>query len=258
MNKTEIERMPSASRLIKFLCAFCSIAEVLVAMGFLVAIIIFPFTEKRVASGRERMAITIPRGALNVGFTAQFGSPSDSGQDLVGSGSIKPVGPVGSLTFGPLNLKPMTDTGSSVASLRPTEGLLTIIQPEKAAEALAFIRWPFLFSISCSGVLTVAILELFRRLLKSVKAREVFTRANIRNVNWIGVILIGSCLAKNAAEAWMVHRMVSFATSLPLGSPLEYTSDGSASGIAAGLLVLALAEVFRQGLVLKEENELTI
>jgi hypothetical protein len=256
MNKPELTS--PASPLIRFLYACCSLGEILAAVGFVVAIVIIPFSEKWVASGRERMAITVPRGTLNVGFKAQFGSPSSDGPDFVGSGSVRPVGPAGSLTFGPLHLKPSTNSGSAATSLLLTEGVLTIVQPEKAADALASIKWPFVFSISCSGIVTVAILELFRRLLKSVKAREVLTHANIRNVNGIGVILIASCIAKNAAEAWMVHRMITFAGSLPFAAQLESTSDGSGSGIAAGLLVLALAEVFRQGLVLKEENALTI
>lgn len=258
MNKTKSSPTPGSSPLIRFLYACCALAEVLAAVGFLVAIVIVPFSEKMVASGRECLAVTIPRGTLNVGFKAQFGSPSDARPDFVGSVSLQPAGPAGSLTFGPLHLKPAAASGSGVSSLRPTEGLLTLNQPEEAAAALAFIRWPFLLSIACSGVLTVSLLELFRRLLKSVKAREVFTHANISIVTMIGVLLIASCLAKNLAEAWMVHRIIAFASSLPLGTPLESTSDGSGSGIAAGLLVLALAEVFRQGLVLREENALTI
>jgi hypothetical protein len=257
MNATP-EFMPPASPLIKILCAICAVSEVLIAIGFLVAIVLVPSSEKMVASGRERLAITIPTGTLAVGFKAQFGSPSDSWPDLIGSGSMRPNGPAGSLTFGPLHLKSSTNAGSAVAYLRPTEGLLTILQPEKAAEALAFIRWPFLLSISCSCILSAAILELFRRLLKSINSRVVFTHANIRNVNGIGIILIASCIAKNVAVAWMVHRMTSFAAGLPLEAPLESSSYGSGAGIAAGLLVLALAEVFRQGLVLREENALTI
>src|ERR1700677_1079557 len=156
MNKAKPESDPRVSPLVMFLCACCAIGEVLVALGFLIAMILIPLSEKRVAAGRERMAITIAGGTLTVGFKAQFGSPSDNKADFVGSGSIRPGGPPGSLTFGPLRLKSAPASGSAFAALRPTDGLLTVYPPEKAAEALAFIRWPFLFSLSSSCVLTAA------------------------------------------------------------------------------------------------------
>ena len=138
--------------------------------------------------------------------------------------------------------------------------MATIMRPADAARALEYVRWPFILGILCTGATSVVILDLFRRMLGSVAKREVFTAENIRNVNRLGLLFIGASIAKLLLTGWLVTRFVAFvALSQMHGSAaLKSFFEGDGSGIGIGLMIIVLAEVFRQGLALKEENQLTI
>ncbi|HEY5079457.1 MAG TPA: DUF2975 domain-containing protein [Opitutaceae bacterium] len=140
------------------------------------------------------------------------------------------------------------------------EGVVTLERPDEAAEAMASAKWPFAFSAFCTGAASLAVLELFRRMLKSVEIGEVFTLSNIQNVRKVGILLVASCILKAVAAAWLVVRMSALVGPHMAGGrySLESSSEGGLPGLATGLMILALAEVFRQGLKLKEESDLTI
>ncbi|HYG35345.1 MAG TPA: hypothetical protein VEC99_11200, partial [Clostridia bacterium] len=102
---------------------------------------------------------------------------------------------------------------------------------------------------------------------------------NIRLVHWIGMALIIFTFVSAAADSWYRARLTAsleqqvisvegtkmrFAPP-PAGSePLlsmqlnQYEFHLPLGGVLTGLLILSLGEVFRQGLVLKEDNELTV
>jgi hypothetical protein len=119
-----------------------------------------------------------------------------------------------------------------------------------------------------------ALFDLLRRLFRNVGRGESFTRQNVFLVQIVGASLIVFSLVSAFVERWFVNVMLNYVaqnavitisgTSLhlpaahgvalvslhnfPFGSPVFFS----------GLLVLALSEVFRQGLTLKNENDLTV
>lgn len=109
--------------------------------------------------------------------------------------------------------------------------------------------------------------DLLRRLFRNVARGESFTRPTLRLVQIIGGSLLVFSLVSACAEGWFVmvlmdylshHAAVSvsgMAVHLPQVETFQFSSD---SYFFAGLLVLALSEVFRQGLALKNDNDLTI
>jgi len=117
--------------------------------------------------------------------------------------------------------------------------------------------------------------DLLRRLFRHVEQGDSFTERNIRLVHRIGLSIIAFTLISSAANGIIALTMCSCLNHNPTVEGIRMTfipagnitmgSDShhfvfqfGFSGILAGLLVLALGEVFRQGLLLKQENELTI
>jgi hypothetical protein len=116
------------------------------------------------------------------------------------------------------------------------------------------------------------VFDLFRRLFRNVGRSESFTPQNLRLVQVLGVSLLVFSLAAGVSEGLLVHaefnylsqhavavvsgtairlpppQGISFGGDFPFGTPLFFS----------GLLVLALSEVFRQGLTLKSEHDLTV
>jgi hypothetical protein len=235
--------------------------ELFLGFGSLLVIVLMPFADTMVANSRESILITLPHGPFFVGCTLHFGAGPNApaGPNQVGA-NISDTGS-GSLSIGPIRLRARiaaTEDSARGISIRNTEGMVTIAQPGDAARALRFVRWPFIFSLMCTGGTCVALLDLFRRMLRSVERQEVFTAGNIRNVYRIGFILIASNIANHVLVGWLVSRTISFVTALLPQAALVSSNGMEPFGIAAGLMILALAEILRQGLALKEENQLTI
>jgi hypothetical protein len=108
--------------------------------------------------------------------------------------------------------------------------------------------------------------DLLRRLFRNVERGDSFTEKNIRLVQIVGAALMAFSLASGALDTWAsleVARYFVEHVTIP-GGTLHVAEAGSQFGLTldsaffAGLLVLALAEVFRQGLALKADSELTI
>ncbi len=241
----------------------CLVGEIAAALGFLAAIVMIPFSQTRVANGRESIRINVAHGTFDGGCNVLFGgSPNSAGANSQPRGNASDIR-FGSLSIGPLRLRAEREPEDSAAedvSVQDVEGVVTIMHPANAALALAFVRWPFILSLLCTGATSVVLLDLFRRMLRSVAKREVFTTENLRNVYLLGILFIASSVAKLFLAGWLVNRFVAFVElSVPHGkAALESASDGDGSGIGIGLMILVLAGVFRQGLALKEDNQLTI
>jgi hypothetical protein len=123
-------------------------------------------------------------------------------------------------------------------------------------------------------VFCIGVFELLRRLFRNVGRGESFTRQTLRLVQILGVWLLVYALASALAESWFVHAIASYLIQNSQvtisGSPvhLPHSHDMRISVghdfpfgtpiFFSGLLVLALSEVFRQGLALKRENDLTV
>ena len=113
--------------------------------------------------------------------------------------------------------------------------------------------------------------ELLRRLFRNVGRGESFTPQSVRLVQSIGVSLIVFWLLSSFAVSWFyaAYDFISQHTQIAVsGTPVKLPPAGPHGWFGeihifdwvffSGLLILALAEVFRQGLALKRDNELTV
>ncbi len=114
--------------------------------------------------------------------------------------------------------------------------------------------------------------DLLRRLFRNVGRGESFTKPTFRLVQIIGFSLLGFSLVSAIAEGLFVHVLLDYlahhtavsvsgmAVRLPDAQEFHFGGDShlGSSYFFTGLLVLALSEVFRQGLALKNDSDLTI
>jgi hypothetical protein len=99
---------------------------------------------------------------------------------------------------------------------------------------------------------------------------DSFTKNTLRLVQVVGLALVAFSFVSAAGEGWFYFALTDYlthhASATLAGSPVPLSgqtfaldSDGVFNSLfLTGLLVLALSEVFRQGLVLKNENDLTV
>ena len=188
------------------------------------------------------------------------------------------------LTMGEIGLTPESgaliaksdDSASSAISIKNLQGTLSITSPGSSSELLALTRWHTVPMLVGCGVFLVTLLDLLRRLFRNVARGESFTERTVGLVNKIGVTIILFSLLSTLATAWHNHALITYlqqhavvqGIKMTFAEPGVNTIIGAGSGnlrfqigwsqILTGLLVLALGEVFRQGLTLKTESDLTI
>lgn len=116
------------------------------------------------------------------------------------------------------------------------------------------------------------VFDLFRRLFRNVGRIESFTPHTLRLVQILGLSLLVFSLAAGISEGLLVHAVFDYlsqhatlavsGTAIRLPQPEGYSFGGDfpfgTPIFFSGLLVLALSEVFRQGLVLQNESDLTV
>jgi hypothetical protein len=238
----------------------CVVGEAVTLLALLALLTLIPFSDTLVAQKGARFAIyTGINRSLNLGFGVSFGSPSDT------PGAARYPG---SLSLGPFRLKGETSHplaaapggASNEVLIEDTQGMVVFRDTALAAGALSNVKWPIVVGVLFTDLAGLAILELFRRMLLSAERGNVFTHDNIRNVRLVGILIIASSAAKLLSAGMLLHRMASFlASRMPAGGPsLETSVDGNAAAVVTGLMILVLAQVFRHGLALKEDSDLTI
>ena len=182
----------------------------------------------------------------------------------------------GTVQISPVTLAPepgamtlKSDTGETVTiekfdasiSVKPDAdgGLAKLVTQRALPMALIYIVFfAFLF-------------EMLRRLFRNVSRAESFTDQNVRLVRLIGYSILVFSIAAAVAEGWVERSFVDYLDTHTAVSSLKLhvvqsqnfqinTAETSFQWpwFFTGLLVLALSEVFRQGLVLKRENDLTV
>lgn len=120
----------------------------------------------------------------------------------------------------------------------------------------------------------IAVSDLMRRLFCIVVRGDSFRPQTVRLVQILGLTLIVFSIVSAMAEGWLQYALYAYlaqhATVWVSGTPIHLPhtdtftyngGNGSPFGsplFFSGLLVLALSEVFRQGLALKNENDLTV
>ena len=169
-------------------------------------------------------------------------------------------------------LQPDADgQGDPVLSARAFNGnvSMTVNKPSGAIELLKRYGLPLLL---IHAVFFSALFELLRRLFSNVGRGESFTPQSVRLVQIVGGSLIVFSLVAAVGESWFGHAMYGYLVDhtqliisgtpvhLPPGddSPVLGRVPFRSAAFLSGLLVLALAEVFRQGLALQRDNELTV
>lgn len=145
---------------------------------------------------------------------------------------------------------------------------------EKAGGIVELLKRYGLPLILLNMLFLAALFELLRRLFRNVGRGDSFTRDTIRLVQGVGGLLILFSFVLSFAEGLFLYHLFAYLAQhavitvsgtavhlpapayemlpkengFPFGSPLFFS----------GLLVLALSEVFRQGLALANEHALTI
>lgn len=124
-----------------------------------------------------------------------------------------------------------------------------------------------------AGIVYVVILaglfDLMRRLFRNVARGDSFSPGSVRLVRIVGVSLIGLSLASLVSDHLLSMTVAEYFNQRAAHggvAPFRLIGVSSADGMTfelnsyffSGLLVLALSEVFRQGLKLKQDSELTI
>ncbi len=116
--------------------------------------------------------------------------------------------------------------------------------------------------------------DLLRRLFRNVERGDSFTPQSVRLVQYVGGLLLVFSLVSAFGEHWFAQAAFAYfvqhatvtvsGTTLHLPPPRAHIFPhvhGIPFGspvFLSGLLVLALSEVFRQGLALKSEHDLTV
>lgn len=161
--------------------------------------------------------------------------------------------------------------GEPALSARAFNGNVTMTV-DKASGAIELLKKFGLPLLLIYAAFFAALFELLRRLFRNVGRGDSFTPQSVRLVQIVGGALIVFSLISAVGESWFAHAMYAYLTEhtqiaisgtsvllppaentqlvahLPFGSPV----------FLSGLLVLALAEVFRQGLALQRESDLTV
>jgi hypothetical protein len=150
-------------------------------------------------------------------------------------------------------------------------GTLTVVV-EKAGGLVEMLKRYGLPILLIKMVFLVALFELLRRLFRNVGRGDSFTPQTIRLVQGIGFSLIVFWFLASIAEGWFAYAAWDYIaqhTQIAVsGAPITLPPAGDHRWFGnirifdwvlfSGLLVLALAEVFRQGLALKRDADLTV
>jgi hypothetical protein len=122
-------------------------------------------------------------------------------------------------------------------------------------------RWGAFFAanlvlVMCSLGLALWVLGLLRSLMATLRAGRPFAAANAGRVRWIGWAVI----AGEVVRASVVYFENRYAMTHFAAQDLQFVArpDVSVFAIVHGLIILALAEVFRAGTRLDEDQSLTI
>ncbi|GAA4303107.1 DUF2975 domain-containing protein [Compostibacter hankyongensis] len=137
------------------------------------------------------------------------------------------------------------------------------IQRYRTGDALDAIRgyrysiWEILrdFSVVLSGIL---VLLLLLRIFISFKNDRIFDAVNIRRLRSVGWIYLGYAAVRIILLVIIITCVVRVSGTLPLLHRLAYGLAPVSGYVLYGLIVWVVAAVFREGLQLQEDQELTV
>ena len=158
-----------------------------------------------------------------------------------------------------------TKTVVGDVTLSNVRGIISVNSASADAELVSLSRWRFILVDLVNLVFPFGVIDLLWRLCRNAERGDVFTESNTHHVRNLGLVILVYQVVACAASYWYVRmvdgflyqRVVADGVKLNLHWELKF-SPFDPNLIATGLLLLALSEVFRQGLALKKENELTV
>lgn len=164
-----------------------------------------------------------------------------------------------------IGVKTPTSSAEDIRMMRFTTALKLNLHSTDPELANA-IRWTLLPQFLLSFVAWLLIFGLLRTLCVRVEAGEVFSEANLRSVRNLGRVLVSWSIIDGALYFWTAHHLGGYISRQGTLTGLNATiiADSPIIGkfpvgdLITGLLVLLLAEAFRQGLALQKENDLTV
>lgn len=175
---------------------------------------------------------------------------------------------------GAVDLSSNTAAPGSLA-LEAVRGKLQVDLASQDAALTSAVRQAIIPSMAALIVFCYLMFSALACVCANLERGEAFNEQNLRLVRRIGIYLIVYSLVGAALEQWASYVLAGYfgqhvvltglATNLPFAgrsgalqfglTPGMFTSQG---GFLLGLLVLVVAEAFRQGLNLKTENDLTV
>jgi hypothetical protein len=168
------------------------------------------------------------------------------------------------------------DSKAESISINNLQGTLLVNSLGDGNGLLALTRWYTLPLVIAYAAYIAVLFDLLRRLFRNVERGESFTERSVHLVHKIGMTIILFTLLSAMAAWWHNRSIITYlqqhgtiegvkmtfkapsANSIIVLRSDEFDIPISWGGILTGLLILSLGEVFRQGLALKQDNELTI
>jgi hypothetical protein len=270
--------MKSPSFLIRVLKTICVVGEFIACFTLLAALVLIPAAKSLVGGHRANVGIFVADGSLDWGLDApngHGGSFSYRSSEGVAVGGRLPAEPanlpastsgLGTLSIGPFRMRdagasssPETVAGVKGVVPQPLSEALTFTEDRDVARLWDLIQWPFGIAVLCASGAGLIILELLRRMLKRVQRGEAFSGRNVQDMRRIAFTLIGSALLKACALAWLIGSMGNYVAQRAAEKfTFAVTSGHGLPVLVMGMLVLVLAEIFREGLRLEEDARLTV
>lgn len=100
------------------------------------------------------------------------------------------------------------------------------------------------------------VLILLRRIFTTMRDGTPFLPENVRRIRWLGYIVIAAAVVEQLVTVMLGVVMIDNVTSA--GIELNYAFNLNFTAIFLGLIILAIAEVFRYGTNLQSDADLTV
>jgi len=133
--------------------------------------------------------------------------------------------------------------------------------PELASAA----RWTILPRFTALLGAALFLMRLLRDLCARVEKGEVFSEETLRLVRNIGLLYVAFSLFDLLTRAWSMYLLGGYLARQATVTGIDGTFAANlgslpvaTGGVVEGLVILLLAEAFRQGLALKQEADLTV
>lgn len=138
-------------------------------------------------------------------------------------------------------LKPQKQTGQLQVPIRSTPGILIVAL---GSIGLATAVWTFL---------------LLRQIFRTVRTESPFHSDNARRINTMGLLFVGQTLIELLLKMALWSQTRPYFQQVRLDYKEYLSVDVNLDGPwLLGLILLALAQVYRRGIELQTENELTV